>query len=66
MEQERDDEVATVDVQFTDLPNALVACKVSDEIFSTQCLKVSTCQHVTLHVYLIHILHFPHGGRHKS
>lgn len=47
MEQERNDEVATVDVQITDLPNALVACKVSEEIFSNHCLKVSACHHLT-------------------
>ncbi|XP_041932495.1 calcipressin-1a isoform X1 [Alosa pseudoharengus] len=41
MEQASHDEVATVDVQFTDLPNALVACKVSEELFSNHSLKAS-------------------------
>ena len=45
MEQEKDDEVASVDMRFTDLPNALVACKVSEEIFSNPSLKVSARQH---------------------
>lgn len=32
---------ATVDVQFTDLPNALIACKVTEDVFNDQSLKVS-------------------------
>lgn len=28
------DEEATVDVQFTDLPNALIACKVPEDLFN--------------------------------
>lgn len=34
------DEEATVDVQFTDLPNALIACKVPEDLFSEGSLKV--------------------------
>lgn len=35
------EEEATVDVQFTDLPNALIACKVPEELFDEGSLKVS-------------------------
>ncbi|CAN9497478.1 unnamed protein product [Ophioblennius macclurei] len=34
-------EEATVDVQFTDLPNALIACKVTEELFSEGSTKSS-------------------------
>uniref|UniRef100_A0A673BES4 Uncharacterized protein n=1 Tax=Sphaeramia orbicularis TaxID=375764 RepID=A0A673BES4_9TELE len=34
-------EEATVDVQFTDLPNALIACKVPEELFNEGSLKTS-------------------------
>lgn len=36
------DEDATVDVQFTDLPNALIACKVPEDLFNEGGLKVGT------------------------
>ncbi|KAJ8003853.1 hypothetical protein DPEC_G00152720 [Dallia pectoralis] len=32
---------ATVDVQFTDLPNALIACKVTEDVFNDHTLKAS-------------------------
>ncbi|XP_071186117.1 calcipressin-1 isoform X1 [Salvelinus alpinus] len=32
---------ATVNVQFTDLPNALIACKVTEDVFNDQTLKAS-------------------------
>lgn len=35
------EEEATVDVQFTDLPNALIACKVPEDLFDEDDLKVS-------------------------
>lgn len=35
------EEEATVDVQFTDLPNALIACKVPEDLFDEDSLKVS-------------------------
>lgn len=36
-------EEATVDVKFTDLPNALIACKVPEDLFSEgSSLKVRT------------------------
>lgn len=35
------EEEATVDVQFTDLPNALIACKVPEDLFDEDGLKVS-------------------------
>lgn len=34
------EEEATVDVQFTDLPNALIACKVPEDLFDEGSLKV--------------------------
>uniref|UniRef100_A0A1A8F786 Regulator of calcineurin 1b n=1 Tax=Nothobranchius korthausae TaxID=1143690 RepID=A0A1A8F786_9TELE len=34
-------EEATVDVQFTDLPNALIACRAPEELFTESGLKVS-------------------------
>ncbi|XP_071765703.1 calcipressin-1 isoform X1 [Centroberyx gerrardi] len=34
-------EEATVDVQFTDLPNALIACKVTEDLFNDNSLKAS-------------------------
>lgn len=34
---------ATVDVRFTDLPNALIACKVTEDVFNDQTLKVRMC-----------------------
>lgn len=34
------EEEATVDVQFTDLPNALIACKVPEDLFNEGSLKV--------------------------
>lgn len=34
---------ATVGVQFTDLPNALIACKVTEDVFNDQTLKVRMC-----------------------
>uniref|UniRef100_A0A0F8APJ0 Uncharacterized protein n=1 Tax=Larimichthys crocea TaxID=215358 RepID=A0A0F8APJ0_LARCR len=33
------EEEATVDVQFTDLPNALIACKVPEDLFNEGSLK---------------------------
>lgn len=36
------EEKATVDVQFTDLPNALIACKIPEELFSEGSLQVRT------------------------
>lgn len=36
------EEEATVDVQFTDLPNALIACKVPEDLFNEGNLRVST------------------------
>ncbi|KAJ4924061.1 hypothetical protein JOQ06_000303 [Pogonophryne albipinna] len=36
-------EEATVDVKFTDLPNALIACKVPEDLFKEDTLKVSQC-----------------------
>lgn len=37
-------EEATVEVKFTDLPNALIACKVPEDLFKEDTLKVSpTC-----------------------
>ena len=41
MQQTEESGEATVDVQFTDLPNALIACKVTEEVFNDQSLKVS-------------------------
>ncbi|XP_041834810.1 calcipressin-1-like isoform X1 [Melanotaenia boesemani] len=35
------EEAATVDVQFTDLPNALIACKVPEDLFDDGGLKAS-------------------------
>ncbi|KAM9327403.1 calcipressin-1 isoform 1-T1 [Pholidichthys leucotaenia] len=35
------EEETTVDVQFTDLPNALIACKVPEDLFNEGSLKVS-------------------------
>lgn len=35
-------EEATVDVKFTDLPNALIACKVPEGLFGEGGLKVRT------------------------
>ncbi|XP_010752427.1 calcipressin-1 isoform X2 [Larimichthys crocea] len=35
------EEEATVDVQFTDLPNALIACKVPEDLFNEGSLKAS-------------------------
>lgn len=40
------EEDAAVDVQFTDLPNALIACKVPEDLFSGGGLKVRTKPHV--------------------
>lgn len=40
---EEEAEAAPVDVQFTDLPDALVACKVAEDLFNEERLKVS-CQ----------------------
>ncbi|KAF0045702.1 hypothetical protein F2P81_002231 [Scophthalmus maximus] len=38
-------EEATVDVKFTDLPNALIACKVPEDLFGEGSVKVSAvCQ----------------------
>lgn len=34
------EEEATVDVQFTDLPNALIACKVPEDLFNEGSLRV--------------------------
>lgn len=34
------EEEATVDVRFTDLPNALIACKVPEDLFQEGDLKV--------------------------
>lgn len=36
------EEKATVDVQFTDLPNALIACKVPEDLFHEGSLRVRT------------------------
>ena len=36
------DQEATVDVQFTDLPNALIACKVPEDLFNEGGQKVRT------------------------
>lgn len=36
------EEEATVDVQFTDLPNALIACKVPEDLFNDGSVKVRT------------------------
>ena len=36
------EEEATVDVQFTDLPNALIAYKVPEDLFNEGSLKVRT------------------------
>lgn len=36
------EEDAAVDVQFTDLPNALIACRVPEDLFSEGGLKVRT------------------------
>lgn len=36
------EEEATVDVQFTDLPNALIACKVPEDLFNEGSQKVRT------------------------
>ena len=43
------EEEATVDVQFTDLPNALIACKVPEDLFNEGSLKVSTFLHRRWH-----------------
>lgn len=40
-ENGREEEEATVDVQFTDLPNALIACKVPEDLFDEGSLKVN-------------------------
>lgn len=37
-----EEEEATVDVQFTDLPNALIACKVAEDLFNEDRFKVSS------------------------
>lgn len=46
------EEEATVDVQFTDLPNALIACKVPEGLFNEGSLKVRTkcCDSVLISV----------------
>ncbi|KAK7877375.1 hypothetical protein WMY93_031912 [Mugilogobius chulae] len=42
MQQENGaDEEATVDVQFTELPNALIACKVPEDLYEEGALRVS-------------------------
>lgn len=41
--EKNDGAEATVDVQFTDLPNALIACKVTEDVFNDQTLKVRMC-----------------------
>ncbi|XP_026157405.1 calcipressin-1 isoform X1 [Mastacembelus armatus] len=41
IENGSEEEEATVDVQFTDLPNALIACKVPEDLFSGGSLKAS-------------------------
>ncbi|CAB1327764.1 unnamed protein product [Coregonus sp. 'balchen'] len=41
---------ATVDVQFTDLPNALIACKVTEDVFNDQTLKAVQPPH-TCHLH---------------
>lgn len=46
------EEEATVDVQFTDLPNALIAYKVPEDLFNEGSLKVGSfsCSRIlTLH-----------------
>lgn len=35
-----EEEEATVDVQFTDLPNALIACRIPEDLFNVGSLKV--------------------------
>ncbi|XP_067116938.1 calcipressin-1-like isoform X1 [Osmerus mordax] len=41
MQQTEKSGEATMDVQFTDLPNALIACKVTEDVFNDQSLKAS-------------------------
>lgn len=41
LEEEEPEEQATVDVQFTDLPNALIACKVPEDLFQQDATKSS-------------------------
>lgn len=43
MQQPGTNEEAQVDVHFTDLPNALIACKVNEDVFIDQQLKVRIC-----------------------
>lgn len=47
------EEEATVDVQFTDLPNALIACKVPEELFDEGTLKVSQKRCTSLHISVV-------------
>lgn len=46
------EEEATVDVQFTDLPNALIACKVPEDLFNEGSLKVRTERCVSVFISL--------------
>lgn len=45
------EEEATVDVQFTELPNALIACKVQEDLFNEGSLRVSVCAHICRHCF---------------
>lgn len=49
------DEEATVDVQFTDLPNALIACKVPEDLFSEGSLKVRRICRASRPIYSINV-----------
>lgn len=52
------EEEATVDVQFTDLPNALIAYKVPEDLFNEGSLKVRSFSWwciLTLHPIFLHV-----------
>lgn len=45
------EEEATVDVQFTDLPNALIACKVPEDLFNEGSQKVRKICYASLQMF---------------
>lgn len=50
---------ATVDVQFTDLPNALIAYKVPEDLFNEGSIKVRSFSECFL--FILHRLFLPVG-----
>lgn len=47
------EEEATVDVQFTDLPNALIACKVPEDLFNEGSQKVWKICYASLQIFAL-------------